>query len=86
MPAKIHLLVMLCSCCMTTQAQMLLSKTGVNNKTGVTVKQTADELTVDWPGGAGVKGRLVINLINDKPLFSSIQFIKGTKPTTVIFL
>jgi hypothetical protein len=44
---------------------------------GVSVKANTSTVTITWPAGTNSNGRLVLNLKNDKPLFSSIQLSKG---------
>jgi hypothetical protein len=44
---------------------------------GVSVAANAKNVTVTWPAGTNSKGKLVLNLKNDEPLFSSVQLSKG---------
>ncbi|SEO74648.1 hypothetical protein SAMN05192574_11222 [Mucilaginibacter gossypiicola] len=44
---------------------------------GVSVKENTSNVTVTWPAGANSNGRLVLNLKNDEPLFSSVQLSKA---------
>lgn len=44
---------------------------------GVSVKANASNVTVTWPAGANSNGRLVLNLKNGEPLFSSAQLSKA---------
>lgn len=43
---------------------------------GVSVKANASTITVTWPAGTNSNGRLVLDLKNDEPLFSSVQLSK----------
>jgi hypothetical protein len=44
---------------------------------GVSVKASTTNITVTWPAGTNSNGRLVLNLKNEGPLFSSVQLSKG---------
>ena len=66
-------------CTLKLTAQMPVVTTGFKKENGVTVSTKNNQLTVSWPTSATEKGKLVIDLENAKPLFSSIQLVKGTK-------
>jgi len=44
---------------------------------GVSINASTANVTVTWPAGSNSSGRLILNLKNDQPLFSSIQLGKG---------
>jgi hypothetical protein len=58
------------------QAQITVDKS-FKPAAGVSVKANASSITVTWPAGTNSKGRLILNLKNDRPLFNSIQLGKG---------
>jgi len=55
-----------------------------NPKSGVTVKANHADVTITWPAGKEGNGRLVLNLDNPAPLFSSIQLGGSNKYRDVI--
>ncbi|RRB06726.1 hypothetical protein [Larkinella rosea] len=55
------------------QAQMRVNLTGFQKQNGTTVVSQGHNLVVNWPATATEKGKLVINLEKEKPLFNSIQ-------------
>lgn len=44
---------------------------------GVSINASTTNVIVTWPAGSNSSGRLILNLKNDQPLFSSIQLGKG---------
>ena len=59
------------------QAQIPVDLSGFQKKNGVAVVQQGNNLVINWPASAKETGKLVIDLAEDKPLFSSIQLTKG---------
>jgi hypothetical protein len=55
----------------------LIDQKNFKPQAGVSVKQDASNVTVTWPAGAGRNARIVLNLKNNEPLFSSIQLSNG---------
>jgi hypothetical protein len=55
----------------------LIDRKNFKPETGVSLKQDAATVTVTWPAGTNSNGRMVLNLKNDEPLFSSIELSKG---------
>ncbi|KAA9356445.1 hypothetical protein [Larkinella humicola] len=54
-------------------AQFRVDRTGFQPQNGTVVASQGTSLVVSWPTTAREKGRLVINLENGKPLFTSLQ-------------
>ena len=65
-------------------AQVPVNTSGFSSANGVSVNSKDNKLTVTWPTGAAEKGQLIINLENDKPLFSSIQLVKGLLVSRIV--
>jgi len=84
LPDKMYLLVVLLGCFLKTPAQVPVRTTGFSNANGVSVNNKDNKLTVTWPTGAAEKGQLIINLENDKPLFSSIQLLKAAHVSRIV--
>lgn len=63
----------------TAQAQNItIDRKNFNPKSGVSVKADADnKVSVTWPAGINTNGRMVLNLKDGEPLFSSIQLSKA---------
>ncbi|MDB5264200.1 MAG: hypothetical protein JWQ14_3483 [Adhaeribacter sp.] len=62
-----------CGCIFTVNAQVPVNLSGLNKKQGVTVTQQKNTLLVSWPTGTTEKGRLVLDLQAENPLFKSIR-------------
>ena len=60
-----------------SQAQIPLDLTGFQKKNGAQVKRSGNQLEVSWPVKAKEKGKIVFNLDQSAPLFSSIQLTQG---------
>ncbi|WP_316823804.1 hypothetical protein [Pedobacter miscanthi] len=59
--------------CLNAHSQVNLTNFKAN---GATVLARQKELVLNWPAGAGVMGKMVLNLDNTQPLFSSLQMGK----------
>ncbi len=57
----------------TIHAQIPVDLAGFQKKNGVDAVQQGNNLVISWPAGAKESGKLVIDLADGKPLFSSIQ-------------
>ncbi|RQO73723.1 hypothetical protein DBR40_12995 [Pedobacter sp. KBW01] len=73
MKNSIFMLLMACFSAFYAKGQVSL-KSFKNN--GVTVSSNKNELVLTWPVGKGDMGKMVLNLDNTKPLFSSLQLGK----------
>ena len=63
--------------------QVPVSLGGYSAKNGANVSVARNIISVRWPAGDNLKGQVLINLNQEKPLFSSIGII-GRKDTSVI--
>lgn len=59
-----------------TAQQIAIGLKSFNANSGVSVTQDKSMITVTWPAGVSGNGRLILNLNNNEPLFSSIQVSK----------
>ena len=70
------LLVITCSVCC---GQMPVNIAGFQKKNGATVTKLGSSLVVNWPANGKETGKVVINLAQGRPLFSSIQLSRQGK-------
>lgn len=59
-------------------AQIQTNLENFNKKNGATVKVSSNLIDVSWPVNKKEKGRLIVDLNNEKPLISSIGLTSGT--------
>ncbi|MEO5681649.1 MAG: hypothetical protein ABIQ88_03355 [Chitinophagaceae bacterium] len=71
-------------CLIQLRAQPTVNTKGFNNTNGASVLMSGSLLTVSWPAGKEGKGKLVINLDKNKPLFSSIQVIDAAHSSELV--
>lgn len=71
-------------CCIRIYAQVPVQMTGFNRNSGVSAITANNQLSVAWPTGVKEKGRLVISLEKDRPLFSSIDLIQNAGTRAVL--
>jgi hypothetical protein len=72
-----HVLLIMLAGISNSFAQSIITTDKFNTKPGVSVSVADTRFTITWPAGIAVKGRLVLNLKNDEPLFSNIQLSKN---------
>ncbi|WP_184545502.1 hypothetical protein [Mucilaginibacter sp. FT3.2] len=65
-------------------AQNVVPPKKFTTKPGIDAVIAGPRFTITWPAGGGNKGRLVLNLKNDEPLFSSIGLGKNGVYQTII--
>ncbi len=65
--------------CSVAVAQMPVDLSAFQKNGKTTVVQQGNSLTMSWPAAGNQTGRLVVNLENDKPLFSHMQLSKQGK-------
>lgn len=64
-------------------AQVKVDLKEFNKKNGVTAKVKGDELSVSWPAGDRVTGKLVFDLSTDAPVFKSIALQQGKETSQI---
>jgi len=69
---KKALFILLILCGNLSFAQNLINLKAVK-KNGAVVQAKQKELVVTWPAGNGTTGKMILNLAQDKPLFTSLQ-------------
>ncbi len=65
-------------------AQLPVNTSGLTAGNGVSAATKGNLLTVSWPAGKETTGRIVFNLTDGAPLFSSIQLIKGKQVRSLL--
>ncbi|QMU30012.1 CehA/McbA family metallohydrolase domain-containing protein [Adhaeribacter radiodurans] len=67
------ILLLLVFICFGSQAQIPIDLTGIQKKSATQVTSTPNRLEVSWPAKANQKGKIILNLAPQSPLFTSIQ-------------
>ena len=76
---------LLLNCFFQAKAQVFpVDRKGFNQNSGVKIVSDQNGFTVTWPAGNTGNGRLLLNMQNGKPLFSSIQLGKEGSYHTII--
>ena len=70
-------LVLILISCLSLKAQVPVNFTGLNKKNGAKVEVKNALLSVSWPVDGSERGKIVIDLEKDKPLFKSMQLSKS---------
>ena len=63
---------------------MPVTITGFETKEKTAIKHINDVLFVTWPVSNNIRGRLILNLSNEKPLFQSIDLIDAATVTNIV--
>ncbi|MVM37529.1 hypothetical protein GO730_07740 [Spirosoma sp. HMF3257] len=80
---KKQVLILLGLICPGVYAQLPVDLSGYQKKSGTSVVSQGSNLVVSWPAKGNETAKLVLNLDQDKPLFSSIQLSRQGKFTEI---
>ena len=82
--SKIFLLLVLLASYTTIHAQVDVDTKNFSTANGAAAHVTTNTLSVKWPVNKQEQAQLIVNLEKDKPLFSGIGLIKGSKLSRIV--
>jgi hypothetical protein len=74
---KIHVLFTVLFITLPSASQTRVDLSGFDKKNGTNVSVKGNVLSITWPAGKSEKGQLLLNMKNNKPLFSKISMGKA---------